>query len=37
LADWLITALATEINGLIWSLDDDFAQLEKLKMARLYA
>ena len=36
LADWLITALASEIGALIWSLDDDFTQLEKLKMARLY-
>ena len=36
LADWLVTALADEIDALIWSLDDDFTQLEKLKMARLY-
>lgn len=36
LADWLITALANEIDALIWSLDEDFTQLEKLKMARLY-
>lgn len=37
LADWLIAALASEIGALIWSLDDDFTQLEKLKMARLYS
>ena len=37
LADWLIAALASEIGALIWSLDDDFAQLEKLKFARLYS
>ncbi|HKW03465.1 MAG TPA: PIN domain-containing protein [Vicinamibacterales bacterium] len=37
LADWLITALADEIDALIWSLDEDFTQLEKLKMARLYS
>ena len=35
-ADWLIAALAHEIGALIWSLDEDFTQLEKLKMARLY-
>ncbi len=37
LADWLLTALADEIDALIWSLDEDFTQLEKLKMARLYS
>lgn len=36
LADWLIAALADEIGALIWSLDDDFTQLERLKLARLY-
>lgn len=36
LADWLVTALANEIDALIWSLDDDFTHLETLKMARLY-
>ena len=36
-ADWLIVALTREIDGLVWSLDEDFAQLEKLKMARLYS
>jgi hypothetical protein len=29
--------LANEIDALIWSLDEDFAELEKLKMARLYS
>jgi predicted nucleic acid-binding protein len=37
LADWLVTALASEIGALIWSLDADFTQLEKLKMAQLFA
>lgn len=37
LADWLVTALAKEIDALIWSLDDDFTHLETLKMARLYS
>jgi predicted nucleic acid-binding protein len=36
LADWLVTALANEIDALIWSLDEDFTHLETLKMARLY-
>ena len=36
LADWLIAALANEIDALIWSLDEDFEQLGRLKMARLY-
>jgi predicted nucleic acid-binding protein len=36
LADWLIAALADEIGGLVWSLDDDFEQLERLKMCRRY-
>jgi hypothetical protein len=29
--------LAKEIDALIWSLDEYFRQLEKLKMARLYS
>jgi predicted nucleic acid-binding protein len=37
LADWLVTALADEIDALIWSLDEDFTQLERLKLARLYS
>jgi len=36
LADWLIAALASEIDALVWSLDADFAQLERLKMTRQY-
>lgn len=36
LADWLIAALAREIDALIWSLDKDFAQLERLNMACRY-
>ena len=37
LADWLVAALASEIEALIWSLDEDFVKLEKLEIARLYA
>lgn len=36
-SDWLIAALAHEIGGLVWSLDEDFARLERLKMVRRYA
>ena len=36
LAGWLIAALASEIDALVWSLDADFAQLERLKMTRQY-
>jgi len=36
-AEWLIAALASEIDALIWSLDEDFTQLERLKIARLYS
>lgn len=36
IADWLIAALASEIDGLVWSLDEDFGQLERLKMCRRY-
>jgi predicted nucleic acid-binding protein len=36
LADWLIAALASEVDARVWSLDADFARLERLKMARLY-
>ena len=34
--DLLIAALADEIGGLIWSLDDDFARMARLKIAHLY-
>jgi len=37
LADWLVTALANEIDALIWSRDEDFTQFEQLQMARLYS
>lgn len=37
LSDWLIAALASEIDGLIWSLDADFGRLELLKMARRFS
>ena len=33
---WLIAALASEIGGLVWSLDEDFADLERLKLIRRY-
>jgi predicted nucleic acid-binding protein len=36
LSDWVIAALAREIDALVWSLDDDFGKLERLKMARRY-
>ena len=36
LSDWLIAALASEIGGIIWSLDEDFADLERLKLIRRY-
>jgi predicted nucleic acid-binding protein len=34
LTDWLIAALAAEIDALVWSLDADFARMERLKMCR---
>ena len=30
LSDWLIAALSREIGGLVWSLDADFAEMERL-------
>jgi predicted nucleic acid-binding protein len=36
LSDWLIGALTTEIGGLVWSLDEDFAKMEKLKFVHRY-
>ena len=37
LSDWLIAALASEIGGIVWSLDEDFAGLERLKLVSRYA
>ena len=36
LSDWIIAALTSEIGGLLWSLDEDFATLERLKFVQLY-
>jgi predicted nucleic acid-binding protein len=36
LADLVIAALTAEIGGLVWSLDKDFDQLERLKFVRRY-
>jgi predicted nucleic acid-binding protein len=36
LSDWLIAALSSEIGGLVWSLDEDFAALERLKVVSRY-
>ena len=36
LSDWLIAALTNEIGGLVWSLDDDFAKLERLELVERY-
>ena len=36
LADWLIAALTNEIGGLVWSLDEDFAKLERLRFVKRY-
>ena len=35
-AKWMIAALTHEIGGLVWSLDDDFAALERLKFVKRY-
>ena len=37
LSDWLIAALTREIGGLVWSLDRDFSDLERLKIVQRYA
>ena len=37
LSDLLIAALASEIDGLVWSLDEDFVELERLRMVRRYS
>ena len=36
LTDLLIASLATSIGGLVWSLDDDFARMERLKFVSRY-
>ena len=36
LGDLLIGVLASEAGALIWSLDQDFERLERLKLVRLY-
>lgn len=36
LTDLLIAALAADIGGLVWSLDDDFARMERLKLVERY-
>jgi predicted nucleic acid-binding protein len=37
MADWLIAALTSEIAGLVWSLDEDFADMEQLQLVARYA
>lgn len=37
LSDLLIAALANEIGGMVWSLDEDFAELERLRLVSRYA
>ncbi len=36
LTDLLIASLTTNIGGLVWSLDDDFARMERLKFVSRY-
>lgn len=36
MADWLIAALAREIGGLVWSLDEDFAGFERLQFVERF-
>lgn len=36
LSDWLIAALTSEIGALVWSLDEDFAALERLRLVSRY-
>ena len=36
LADLLIAALTAEIGGLVWSLDEDFEQMERMKFVQRY-
>ena len=37
LADLLIASLAEEIGGLVWSLDQDFERMERLKIVSRYS
>ena len=37
LADLIIAALAHDIGALVWSLDADFARLERLNLVRTYS
>jgi len=37
ISDWLVAALTSEIGGLVWSLDEDFAAMERLKLISRYA
>lgn len=37
MADWLVAALASEISGLVWSMDDDFVRLERLGVVNSFS